>query len=132
MKKTIIFLTLLSVPYLFMIIVNESINPKTENQSRVVYGYKTMNSSKRLKEKCTWACHNDTSYCKTNHVKTLKPYYEYTDPIYFGIINLLHSTGNYGLANILFLVILIPFMICYFTTQSISLIIKTKAIKNKK
>ena len=43
-------------------------------------------SSKRIKEKCSWACYFDTNFCKENHVKFAKNYFEKTDPLYFGII----------------------------------------------
>lgn len=132
LKKTVIFIFLICSPYVLMLIANETIRSTTNNQAGVIHGYKTMNISKPVKDKCTWACHNDTTYCKNNHVKTLKPYFEYTDPTYFGIINLLHSTGNYGVANIVFLVLLIPLLILYFILKAIDLNIKTKRLKNKK
>jgi hypothetical protein len=39
-----------------------------------INGITVINSSQRTVDKCTWACHNDTEYCKENHVKTLHPF----------------------------------------------------------
>jgi hypothetical protein len=115
-----------------MIAVNEAIRPGLEGKTGEVYGYTTMNSAKAKKDQCSWICHNSTDYCKEHHVKVLKPYYSYTDQIYNGIINLLHSTGNYGLANIVFLVLLIPFLICLFITKTIQYNLKRRTlIRNK-
>jgi uncharacterized membrane protein YtjA (UPF0391 family) len=131
MRYSIFFLVLFICPYLLMIAINETIRPNLATQSGKMNGHATMNPTIASKHKCTWQCHNATNYCKANHVKVLKPYYNYTDPIYFGIINLLHSTGNYGLANIVFLVILIPFLICYFITKSWQYNLKRKILINK-
>ncbi len=37
------------------------------------------------------------------------------------MIGLLHKTGNYGLANIILLVILIPLLIWYFIIKSLNI-----------
>jgi len=80
-----------------MILVNETSTQPTKPSS----------------EKCSWKCHDDTAFCKTNHVKYAKSYFNQIDPIYFGIINSLKSTGDYRGANILFLVLLIPIIIYF-------------------
>lgn len=69
-------------------------------------GITAINSVIKTPKKCSWHCHNDTGYCKIHHVKFLKPYFEYTDPVYFGIIKSLELTGDYRLANIIFLVVI--------------------------
>mgnify|MGYP001601327724 CR=1 FL=1 len=104
-----------------MFMVNEIVRLSNKEKKHTKFGISTINTSKGDVEKCTWKCHDDTNYCKENHVKFLKPYFEYTDPIYFGVIGLLKKTGNYSLANIIFLVILIPFFIWLFLIKSLDI-----------
>ena len=130
--KTILYLSILLLPYLIMVVVNEWYRPRVEEQPLVFLGVEAINSEKYLKDKCTWACHHSTSkHCKVHHVQAAKPYVQYIDPIYFGIIDALHSTGNYGLANIVFLVVGIPLLIYFFLIKSIELQFKIKRIKNQ-
>ena len=53
-----------------------------------------------------------------HHVRVMKPIMKITNLFYFGLIAVLAATGNYGLANIIFLVFLIPLMILYFIYRS--------------
>ncbi len=111
MSSKIRNLIVLLIPVLTMVLLNEytrSVSPEKQLKRR---GISVINTSQRTAEKCTWICHNDTDYCKGNHVKILQPYFEYTDPVYFEIIRFLKSTGGYALANIIFLVLLIPLFI---------------------
>lgn len=96
-----------------MIIVNESVRPNVKETPYQIKGVTAINSNIRTPDKCTWAAHSDTSYCKEHHVKFLKPYFGITDVVYFGIIGLLYATGNYGAANIIFLVILCPLIMWF-------------------
>ena len=89
-----------------MVIVNELVRPNLKGKPYHSHGVTAMNSAKANLDECSWICHNNTSYCKENHVKVLKDYLDYSDPVYFGIIHLLKSTGNYGLANIVFLLLI--------------------------
>lgn len=125
-KRNVIVLL---APFMLMVIVNEysRIQNKTHYKSK---GFTLLNTTEPIKNKCSWNCHNNTSYCLKHHVKLTKPFLKYTNPIYFGAIGALKSTGNYGLANILFLVILMPLWMFYFLVKSIDLIIEIK--KNKK
>lgn len=126
-------LLLLLLPFLVMVLVNESMHFFSSEEKPFVYkGFQGLNSGEVNKNKCTWYCHADTTFCKNNHVKYLKPYFEYTDPVYFGIINALHKTGNYGLANIIFFVILIPLMIWYLLVKCIDYQLKIRKLKGKK
>lgn len=108
-------------PILGMIAVNEFARSNMKEGGYASHGITAINSAQRLEDKCSWACHNDTRYCKEHHVKLAKPYFNQIDPIYFGIIRSLASTGNYGLANIVFLVVLIPLLIYVLLIKSISL-----------
>lgn len=114
-----------------MIIVNESMRPFIEEPAYQIKGITAMNSNLRIKDKCTWAAHSDTSYCKKFHVQLLKPFETYTDPIYFGTIGLLQSTGNYAAANIFFLVILFPLFIWFSLVKIIDYLLEIKKIKAK-
>lgn len=118
MKKTLRTIFILLLPFLTMTIVNENSRSKVNEKPYEAHGIKTINSAKHVSTKCTWACHNDTAYCKKKHVKYLKPYLKITDLFYFGLIGLLASTGNYGLANIFFLVILLPGAILFFIMKA--------------
>lgn len=120
------------LPFLMMVIVNELVRPSLKEKPYSSHGVTAMNSAKVDKGKCSWNCHNDTNYCKQNHVKLLKDYFEYTDPVYFGIIHLLKSTGNYGLANIVFLVILFPLIMYILLIKSIDMNRQIHVLKSKK
>lgn len=113
-----------------MVIVNESIRFTIVERPFSKYGITAMNSNLQSQEKCSWNCHNHTAYCKQFHVKFMKPYFTIIDPIYFGIIKILGATGNYGLANIIFLVILWPFFMLILLIKSINLQQKIKELKN--
>ncbi len=104
-----------------MILINEIVEQIIKEKSYSNHGITAINSVERNTNKCTWICHNNTVFCKENHVKVLKPYFQYTDTIYFGAISLLQKTGNYGLANIIFLVVLIPVLIWFFIIKSMNI-----------
>jgi hypothetical protein len=87
---------ILILPFVGMILINEFVRINTNEEGFNKQGVIAINSVKKQKEKCSWVCHNDTDYCKKNHVKLVKPYFDKIDPIYFGIIDSLKSTGNYG------------------------------------
>ncbi len=108
-------------PFIIMIIVNEIVRPAIKETPYSKDGITAINSADKNPDKCTWLCHNNTIFCKENHVKFLNPYFKYTDPIYFGVIDMLQSTGNYGLANIIFLVFLVPLLIWFFIIKSLNI-----------
>lgn len=112
---------ILIAPFLFMVVINELVQPKIHEKPYSAAGVTAQNSAEYMPENCSWVCHNNTNYCKTHHVKYLKPYYGFTDAFYFGVISLLASTGNYGAANIVFLVFLLPFTILYFIAKSLNM-----------
>ncbi len=131
MRKLIRNLAILISPFLSMIIINETVRPTIKEAPFCKYGISAINSADKNTEKCTWICHNNTTYCKEHHVQYFKNYYAYTDLIYFGIINLLDRTGNYGFANIIFLVILLPGLIWFFLIRSLSMQDKINKLKQK-
>ncbi len=116
--RTAIFFLL---PFILMIIINESFRFSVKEQPFYKYGFATINSANKLSYKCSWKCHNKTIHCKTHHVKLLKSYFLITDLLYDSEIKLLRSTGNYGLANIAILVIFIPFLILYFFIKGLNI-----------
>lgn len=121
MKKFIRNLSILFFPFVLMALINETIRPKIKEKPYKVNGITAINSANYLPRKCTWVCHNKTIYCKTHHVKYLKPFYAKTDVFYFGVITALASTGNYAAANIIFLVFLFPIAILYFIIKSFNI-----------
>lgn len=129
MKRRLLYLAILVFPLLSMVAVNEFARGSVTEDGYTSHGITAINSAEGFKEKCSWACHNDTKYCKEHHVKLAKPYFAQIDPIYFGIIRSLQSTGNYGLANIIFLVILIPLLIYILLVKSIRLQRQIRHIK---
>lgn len=132
MKRFIRNALILLLPFLFMVLINETIRPKIKEKPSVAHGITPINSAEYLPNKCTWICHNETTYCKTHHVKYLKPFYTITDVFYFGVIGLLASTGNYGAANIIFLVFLFPLTILYFIIKSIDIQKEIQKLSKKK
>jgi len=131
MKKQLRNLLLLITPFLIMIVINESIRPTIKEKPFKVKGVEAMNSKIITKDKCSWNCYLSTTYCKNHHVKTLTNYFDYIDPIYFGIIKSLHSTGSYGLANVIFLVLLLPFLMFYLLIKILDLQSQIKSLKLK-
>lgn len=129
MKNIKINILILLAPFMLMVLVNESVRIQDETHSKSK-GFVLLNTTEPVKNKCSWNCHNNTAYCIENHIRYIKRYLKYTNPIYFGAIGALKSTGNYGLANIVFLVILMPLWMFYFLVKSIDLIIEIN--KNKK
>ena len=111
MKKIFRNIVILLTPFLTMVLVNENMRSSATEKPYLINNTKAINSGEKLKNKCTWHCHNDTNYCKENHVKRSKGSFKTIDPIYFGLIYLLKSTGNYFLAKIFCLVILFPLII---------------------
>ncbi len=120
-----------------MIIINEVMRHNVKNNGYSKNGVKTINSSDKLRNKCTWICHNLTQYCKSNHVKVAKSYFNLTDKFYFKVINSLKDQTQkenyyYRCLNILFFVVLVPLCIWYFTIKSINIQDKIVELKNLK
>ena len=124
-------LSLLLIPYLLMVIVNEAYRPTIKEKPYTAHGITAINSDIRILDKCSWIAHSDTSYCKEHHVKFLKEHFQITDKIYFGTIHALRSTGNYGAANIIFLVILFPLIIWYSLVKIIDYSIAIRNLKKQ-
>ena len=121
MKRLLRNALILLTPFLIMALINEAVRPKIKEKPYKAHGITAINSAEYLPNKCTWICHNSTTYCRAHHVKYLKPFYSITDVFYFGAIGILASTGNYGAANIIFLVFLFPLTILYFIIKSIDI-----------
>lgn len=105
---------------MIMVFINEAVRTKVVEKPYAAFGITAMNSAEYMPEKCSWVCHNDTAYCKARHVKYLGSYFAATDRLYFGVIAALAATGNYGAANIVFLVLLFPLTILYFIIKSLN------------
>ncbi len=113
-----------------MVLVNESLRPNLQDKPFHLRGVKAINPYKPQLDKCSWYCYMETtSHCKKYHTTILKPYFQYIDPIYFGIINSLHSGNNYQLMNIIFLMILVPLLIFFLLVRTIKMGYKIKALK---
>ena len=119
-------------PFLLMALINEAVRPIIKEKPYTTQGITAINSADKLSNKCTWICYKETTYCKTHHVKYLKPYYAFTDPFYLGLIGMLKLTGNYSAANIIFLVFLFPLTILYFIIKSIDIQEEIQKISKKK
>jgi hypothetical protein len=103
--------------YLMLFVAMIIVNHIHDTNSIEQYRYKDMlttHESTKKNQSCTWQCHSNTAFCKKNHVKYLKNYFNITDPIYFKIINSLKSTGDYQSANVIILVFLLPCISFYF------------------
>ena len=132
MNKSLRNLIIFTIPFLIMILVNETVRTKKNEKGYSYKGVFTMNSARQMEVKCSWSCHNNTAYCKANHVHLLKSYINITDHYYFGIIKTLKATGNYQIANIIFLMILWPLIMLVLLVKSIDLITKIKVLKKQK
>ncbi len=120
-------------PFIIMIVINEFERPKIDNRFYNYHGANTINPSGFNTQKCTWACHNNTvSHCKKYHGKLLKPFYNITDKPYSKVINALRISGNYDLANIVFLVLLVPSSIVFFFIKALNLQDEINKLKRQK
>ncbi|WP_438710746.1 hypothetical protein ACSTS3_18700 [Aquimarina muelleri] len=131
MRKQIpLYISILLIPIFLVVLVNEYSRLTSKEEGSVRKGITAINSSVKTPKKCSWYCHSDTGYCKKNHTSLLKNHFSAIDPLYFGIIKSLHSTGDYGLANIVFLVVLLPLFMYLLLVKSISIQRKIKKLKN--
>ena len=130
MKTRYLILILVGIPLISMIGLNEFV--RFQSRSDLPRSTFRINSNEKNKDQCTWACHNNTSYCKTHHVKVLNNHFKDTDQAYFGIIETFQLSGNYGLANVLILALLIPGLICFFSIKSAQIQIKIYKLQSKK
>lgn len=119
MKKSLRNAFILVLPFILMISINEIERMFINEQPYKYLNVTAENSGEMIPDRCTWICHNNTQYCLQHHVKLLKPYTSTTNKIYFGTIDLLASSGNYGAANIIFLVVFAPLLIWFFLIKSI-------------
>ena len=93
---------------ILMIIINENSRIHQNKKDYKYRGISTIHSGEKSQSQCSWVCHNNTLYCKKYHTHHIGDETQ-SDVLYFKIINLLKGTGNYSLANVLILVIIIPF-----------------------
>ncbi len=115
---------------LFVISVNAFVPKETSNPA-IMYGIKAANTSAPMPNYCSWMCHNQTKYCKENHVNFLSNHFKYTDPVYFGIISMLHGTGNYKLANVILFVLILPILAIMMFIKILRFQIKISGLKSK-
>ena len=130
--RTILNTFILLALFVVMIIINESYRIKTANEDCIYKGVSTLNSSNAKVEKCTWACHNNTPFCKLHHVSFLRNKLSLTDPIYNRIIKALELGNVYALMNVVFLVIAIPLLIWFFIIKSWNIQDEINLLKNER
>ncbi len=122
---------ILALPFFLLVIVNESMRGRVKEDVYSRSGIAAINPGQALKNRCSWHCHNNTTYCKQNHVRIARKYFNLVDPVYFGLIALLASTGSYDLANIIILVVLWPLLMYYLIIKNIELWIQLKKSRRK-
>ena len=130
-RQIVLNIFILLIPILLLVFVNEYSRSVTKDIGYTRKGIIAINTGIKTPKKCTWYCHKDTGYCKAKHTNLLKSEIATIDPIYFGIIKYLQAVGDYGLANIIFLVILFPLIIYLLLIKSISIQRKIKKLKNE-
>ena len=131
MKKQILYWSILILPFLGMIMINEFVRANSHEKGFTKYGVTAINSSEGFKDKCSFICHDKTrNYCQVHHVKLPKSYVNKIDPIYYGIIDLLLETNGYRLANLIIFVIILPLIMYVLLVKSISLEFKIRKLKN--
>lgn len=71
---------------------------------------------------CGWECHdNTTRICLVEHDGMPEELREMVKPAYFGFIHLLRSSGNYRLANLVYLALLWPLVLSIATMRCLRL-----------
>ena len=108
--------SLLFIPLFIMFMVNK--HAQQQSKAATKFGIKTINPLAEDPENCSWYCNDHTTYCQENHVKVLKNHYNLTDSLYYGLIRSMRTTDNYNLANVIFLVFLVPLLIAFFSFMS--------------
>lgn len=126
MKKILRNILILLTPYLFMVLVNERVRPTIKNPGFTSVSINTaMNPElKHHDDNCSWRCHNVE--CSP---KLLKPFESQISPLYDGLIDFLKKSGDYKLANILFLVLLWPLVMFYLLIKSLDMQQEIKKLK---
>lgn len=104
-----------------MITINEVMRPTIKEKPFQQFGKATINSTDQLQNKCSWYCYGHTDYCKAQHVNLNNKYFALTDPLYFGLVELLKVGNHYALANIVFLILLVPLCIWYFLIKALNI-----------
>jgi len=104
-----------------MVAVNESTRPRVPAHSFAFQYQTTIHPRKANKLSCTWECYYKTQWCKKNHVRFDRKWLTFTDIPYNAIIGALDSTGSYTMANILFLVIIVPTAILWMLIRSMEM-----------
>ncbi|MGB1247243.1 MAG: hypothetical protein ACPG4Z_00050 [Chitinophagales bacterium] len=130
MKKIFRNIIILIAPFLIMFVVNELSQHPKKPDGIIFSGVKTINYDGVVMYECSWHCHQNTQFCIDNHTHFLQPVIDYINPIYFAIIDGLFATGNYGLANIVFLVILWPLLMYFLLIKCLNLRSKLKQTKH--
>ena len=67
--KTGYKLALLVAPFVLIIIVNELVRPTMKEKAYSGYGVIFMNPELWVKDRCSWACHNNTKFCEQHHIR---------------------------------------------------------------
>lgn len=122
--------TILLVPFILLIITNEYSRTTIKDVPYTKMGVAFINPEMWSTNTCSWACHNSSAFCEAHHIRYARPIKTYIDPIYFGIINALKSTGNYGLANVIFLVIGWPLIMWYTLIRCLDMRTKLKELRH--
>ncbi|NDC76806.1 MAG: hypothetical protein EBZ67_02860 [Chitinophagia bacterium] len=118
--KTFVWIALVYVGlFCIVLAVNESTRDNISTHSFTYEHQHTIHPRKANKLFCTWECYFNTCWCKDNHVGIDKKWLAYTDIPYYTIIDVLDSMGSYTLANIIFLVIIIPSAILWMLVRSV-------------
>ena len=106
MKKWLRNCLIFCAPFLLMVIVNEYFR----SLRNIPFAWDAkLNTNKKRADRCTRTCHfPDTAYCKIHHTKFPAVAIRIIDPYYNMLIDALSATGNYKLANIIFLVLIWP------------------------
>ncbi|MFD2514220.1 hypothetical protein ACFSRY_10105 [Pontibacter locisalis] len=129
MKKLSLYLLPLLLALSAMVAVNEYARGTVSSAG--LKGQTKMNSAVATPDACTWNCYNDTGYCKRHHVKLVSGYFGFIDPLYFGMIRALMSTGDYGVANLLFLVALWPMLMSYLLIKPLLIQLQINKLKKR-
>jgi hypothetical protein len=130
MKKVFRNFLILIIPIALMILINETVRLRNNQDYRSHENFITINSNKLSLNYCSWACHDNTSYCRNNHVKLNKLALKYSDVAYNQTIKFLkESNRSYEVDNLIYLVFGIPLFIYFFLIKCINNFIRIKDLK---
>jgi hypothetical protein len=126
MKRIWLYLLILISPFLFIVIINETVSDGENHRisSDVIapgQKFDALNTDKHIEDKCSWYCHNEGC----THKSVI--YQGVIQEMYDGIIHFnLNQSMNYSVINVFLFVIVVPFFVYVLIILNIEVYLRNK------